>query len=190
MTGYIVLHSALGLTEGVRMFAESIAEMDNEVETPDYYAGKVFDSYEPGLAYRDEVGYKELFERVTGLDVGDKVLVGFSLGASFAQRLTAKAKRPPRLVALVGSVDAWPMGKQWPGVPVQVHHLADDPWVEIDAMRSLEVAVTASEASFEDFSRPGRGHMYLEPGLTEYDPEFTAETIERITSAAAESSNR
>src|SRR5690606_20927139 len=115
----IVLHSALGLTRGVREFAELLRAQGCEVSVPDYYEGRTFTTADEGVAHRDAVGCRQLFARVRDLDVGGAVLVGFSLGASFVQRL---ARPGVRLAVLVGSLD--PLREEWPGVDVQLHRLA------------------------------------------------------------------
>lgn len=129
MTGcrVVCLHSAFGLTEGVHEFADLLRAEGCEVVTPDFYAGLTFDTVAEGVAHRDEIGYRELYARVADLDVEGAVLVGFSLGASFAQRLAGPGVR---LVALIGSLDPLRPGDPWCGVDVQLHQLADDPWVD------------------------------------------------------------
>jgi hypothetical protein len=171
----IVLHSALGLTRGVREFAELLRAQGCEVSVPDYYEGRTFTTTDEGVAHRDAVGYRQLFARVRDLDVDGAVLVGFSLGASFVQRL---ARPGVRLAVLVGSLD--PLREEWPGVDVQLHRLAGDAWVDEELVGPFGAAVAASGATFEDVVSPGGGHLFTEPDLPEHDAALTALTVERI----------
>lgn len=177
----VVLHSALGLTAGTRSFAADLAEATGrEIATPDYYRGKVFSDTDAGIAHRDEVGPGELFARVRA-DLADTppeaALVGLSLGAAFAQQLTADR---PEATACVLVGFAGPVRGDWPGPPVQLHQYEVDAWVDPDAVAGLEAAVRASGASFERFVAPGEGHLSTESDLPEYDPALTASTVERI----------
>lgn len=171
----IVLHSALGLTRGVREFADLLRAQGCEVSVPDYYEGRTFPGVAEGVAHRDEVGYRQLFARVRDLDVDGAVLVGFSLGASFVQRL---ARPGVRLAVLVGSLD--PLREEWPGVDVQLHRLAGDEWVHEALVGTFGAAVRDSGARFEDVVSPGDGHLFTEPDLPEHDAALTARTVERI----------
>lgn len=171
----IVLHSALGLTQGVRDFAELLRQQGCQVSAPDYYEGRTFASTTEGVAHRDTVGYRQLFGRVRDLDVDGAVLVGFSLGASFVQRL---ARPGVRLAVLVGSLD--PLREEWPGVDVQLHRLAQDEWVDEELVGPFGAAVRESGATFEDFVSPGAGHLFTEPDLPEHDAALTSLTVERI----------
>lgn len=141
MPRVVLLHSALGLTDGVHAFGELLRTRGCAVETPDYYAGRTFGTTAAGIAHRDEVGYRNLLARISGLDLEGAALVGFSLGASFAQRL---ARPGVRLVALVGSVDPWPSGRGWCGVDVQLHQYAEDSWVTEADVLDLAAAVERS----------------------------------------------
>lgn len=179
MTGckVVCLHSAFGLTEGVLEFADLLRAEGCEVTTPDFYAGRSFDNVADGVAHRDEVGYRELLARVAEADVDGAVLIGFSLGASFAQRL---ARPGVRLVALIGSLDPLPPEKLWCGVDVQLHQYADDPWVDDEDVPPFRLAVEGSGAMFEHFVTPGDGHLFTERTQREYDRELTELTVDRI----------
>lgn len=173
----IVLHSALGLTESVREFADLLDAEGCEIQTPDYYEGLTFETAAEAVRHRDTIGYKELFARVQDLDVVGATLVGFSLGASLAQRLC----RPGvRLVSLVGALDPWPPGKEWCGVDVQLHQLAEDPWVDAEDVPVFRAAVAAAGAMFEHCVSPGAGHLFTERTQPEYDRELTELTVDRI----------
>lgn len=176
----IVLHSAFGLTEGVGEFAELLAAEGCLVEIPDYYRGLTFHTVAEAVAHRDEVGYRQLFARVADLDVEGAALVGFSLGASFAQRLCTPGVR---LVSLIGNLDPWRRDDPWCGVDVQLHQFRDDPWVDAADVPAFRAAVETSGAMFDHFVSPGEGHLFTEHCQPEYDRELTERTIDRIAAA-------
>lgn len=180
MATILLLHSALGRRPGVVQLSERLAAHGHEVITPDFYAGHVFDDESAGVAFRDEVGARALFERVTRLteDVpGDAALMGLSLGAAFAQKL-AETRRQTSGVVLLHHASR-PRGA-WPGQPVQVHRYAEDPWIEPADVAHLGEAVRASGAAFEDLVTPGAGHLFTDPGQAEYDEPATARTVEAV----------
>lgn len=176
----ICLHSAIGLTEGVEQFADLLRVEGCHVDVPDFYDGATFDTAADGAAHRDTIGYRELFRRVADLDIDDAALIGFSLGASFAQRL---CRVGVRLVCLIGALDPHPADRIWCGVDVQLHHLAEDPWVDDEDIIDFRNAVGATGAMFDHYSTPGSGHLFTEPSQPEYDRDLTELTIDRIIAA-------
>ncbi|MGY4718916.1 dienelactone hydrolase family protein [Naumannella huperziae] len=185
MSTVLLLHSALGLRPAVGDFADALRGAGHEVITPDFYDGQVFDDTAGGIGYRDQVGGRELFERVrpTLADLPpDTVLAGFSLGAAFAQRLATE--RPGAAAVILLHYAAAPRGR-WPGQPVQVHRYADDSWIAPADVAALGRAVTDSGASFADHVLPGSGHLFTDPATPDGDAAATARTIERITTLLA-----
>ncbi|KRE42973.1 dienelactone hydrolase family protein [Knoellia sp. Soil729] len=178
MAAILLLHSALGLRPAVVDFAERLRELGHVVEAPDYYEGRVFDDEGSGIAHRD--AHPEYFERVRALASrlpADTALAGFSLGAWFAQRLAAGR---PHAAAAILMHSAAPARGAWPGVPVQVHRRAVDPWIDPSDVASLGAAVRASGAAFEDHVSPGRGHLFTDLGGPDADSLTTASTLTRI----------
>lgn len=176
----VILHSAYGLTRGVRSVAEALAATGRRVHVPDFYHGRVFTTQAQGIAHRDAIGYRALYDRVRGdiadLDPGTSFL-GFSLGASFAHRLVGERPTMGHLV-LVGNTN--PVSGPWPGIPVQVHRFEDDPWVKPEDVADLRAAVEISGAMFEDHVRPGHGHLVTERHLPEYDPAAVDTFVARV----------
>ncbi len=180
MATIVLLHSALGRRPGVAQLAAQLAACGHEVVAPDYYDGHVFDDESEGVAFRDGVGARVRFERVTRLvdDVpDDAALMGLSLGAAFAQRL-AQTRPQARGVALLHH--AGRPRADWPGQPVQVHRYAEDPWIVPADVAHLGEVVRASGAAFEDLVTPGAGHLFTDPGQPEYDEPATSRTIEAV----------
>lgn len=176
----LLLHSALGRRPGVVQLSERLAAHGHEVVTPDFYEGHVFDDESAGVAFRDEVGARALYERVIRLteDLPDHAaLMGLSLGAAFAQKL-AETRPRARGVALLHHAGR-PRGA-WPGQPVQVHRRARDPWIEPADVAYLGEVVRASGAAFEDLVTPGAGHLFTDPGQPEYDEPATSRAVEAV----------
>lgn len=178
MAHILLLHSALGLRPGVLDFAERLRALGHRVEAPDYYRGHVFEDESGGVAHRD--AHPEYFADVQALAEPlppGAVLAGFSLGASFAQRLAAR--RPSTGAAILLHAAGTPR-RAWPGVPVQVHRYAHDRWIDSAEVAGLGDAVRGSGAVFEDHVTPGAGHLFTDAGMPEYDEAATARTIDRI----------
>lgn len=177
MAMVLLLHSAVGLRSGVGLLAGRLEGLGHEVVAPDYYDGQVFDDEAAGIAYRDAVGARQLFERVLRLaaDVpADATLMGLSLGAAFAQRLAADRPQARGVVLLHHA--GRPRGP-WPGQPVQVHRYAEDSWIEPTDVVGLGEAVRESGADFEDRVVPGRGHLFTDPDSPDYSGPATRATV-------------
>jgi dienelactone hydrolase len=86
----VLFHHALGLTPGVRAFAEDLARAGHSVHTPDLFEGQTFEDLESGLAYVGKIGFMTVIERGTRAAEAlpaEVVYAGFSLGVLPAQRL-------------------------------------------------------------------------------------------------------
>lgn len=179
MAHILLLHSALGLRPAVLDYAEALRSRGHVVDAPDYYDGHVFDTTEAGMAFREEVGVRELMGRARGHLEGlpdDAVLAGFSLGAFFAQAFATK--RPEaRAAVLLHNVEA-PRDGVWNGVPVQLHRYATDPFIEDADVTALGDAVRASGGRFEDLVTPGEGHLFTDLGTPDGDADALASSIE------------
>lgn len=180
MAEILLLHSALGLRPAVQEYADLLRADGHVVRTPDFYDGRVFDDQAAGIAYREEVGGRTLLGRVRGQlgDVSDDaVLAGFSLGAAFAQHLSA-ARPAARATILLHAVG--PVRGDWPGMPVQVHRYASDPLIEEADVVALGAAVRASGASFEDVVVPGAGHLFTDLATSDGDRDARDRSVQRV----------
>lgn len=180
MATVFLLHSAIGLRPGVVLLAEGLAARGHEIVLPDYYEGLVFADEAAGVAHRDEVGPRVLFDRVLHAADGappDAALMGLSLGAAFAQRL-AGSRPEARGVVLLHHVTRPRSG--WSGQPVQVHRYAEDPWIVPADVEALCRVVTDSGASFEDHVVPGKGHLFTDPDLPDHDAAATLAVVEHV----------
>lgn len=180
MTTLVVLHSAYGLTRGVRAVVEALEPTGLRVVAPDYYRGRVFTTQAQAVAHRDVLGREALLDRVRRdlADVEpDAAFLGFSLGGSFAQELVTER---PTMRHLILAGFAARVRSSWPGIPVQLHRFETDPWVLDEDVRSLRDAVTLSGATFEDHVTPGKGHLVSERHLPEHDPTGAATLVARV----------
>ncbi len=189
MREILLLHSAMGLRPAVGQFADLLRAAGHTVHTPDFYEGALFDDPAEGMAHRDEVGPKELLNRVrSSLDglPDDAVLAGFSLGAAFAQRL---ASDRPHAQAVVLLHALSPVRGEWPGQPVQVHRYASDPFATEADLAALKVAVESSGTTFEDFVVPGSGHLFTDLGTPDGDRAARDAAAARILDLLARTSS-
>ncbi len=180
VTTVLLFHHALGLTAGVRDFAERLRAAGHAVETPDLFGGAVFDSIDAGVAHAEGIGFEELASLgarfADGLGDG-LVVAGFSLGVLPAQKLAQT--RPGVVGALLyhAAVPTEVFGCEWPdGVALQMHLTADDELAseDLEAARTL-AAVGAGEL----FVYPGSGHLVAEVGFVDHDPDQAALILER-----------
>jgi dienelactone hydrolase len=177
MVEMMLFHSALGQTDGFLAFADRLRDAGHIVHTPDLYGGRVYTDLEEGVAHADSVGFPEMSRRGAATAEGlpeSLVYGGFSLGTGPAQLLAQT--RPGALGALLlhGGNRPSDWGSPWPkSVPVVVHTMVDDPWIEMADMQAL---VDEAEDG-ELVTYPGSGHLFADPGVEDFNPSF-AELME------------
>lgn len=180
MTTIVLFHSAQGLRPGVHSFADRLRAAGHVVHTPDFFDGKVFDDLDDGVAYRDQLGIPEIARRgQAAVDVlpANVVYGGFSLGTGPAQMLAQTRPGTLGAVLMHGCLPSAAFGTPWPAsVPLAIHTMADDPWVDLDVARAL----TDEAASGELLSYPGSGHLFLDEDLPDYDKESAELVHERV----------
>jgi dienelactone hydrolase len=190
MAEMVMFHSVLGLRPGVLDAAERLRAAGHTVHTPDLFEGEVFDDLDDGMRKEETLGFREIVRRtdeaVTGLPAG-LVFAGFSMGISYAQRLTASRPGALGAVLIHGAVPVEALTEyfgveRWPeGVPVQVHYAVDDPWVEAEQeVAPLGDAVRRAGAEFEEYVYPGSGHLFADPDFHEYDRASSEAMWERV----------
>ena len=187
MAAVVLFHHVLGLTEGVRNFAERLAGPDHTVYVPDLYAGHVADNLEEGFALKNSIGDDALADRVEqALEPwpGDLVYAGISLGVMTAQRLAqtrAGARGALLYEACLPITGDWAFGP-WPsGVPVQIHGMDDDQFFahegDVEAARQIVETVGPDQASLHLY--PGSSHLFTDDSLPSYDAAATDLVLER-----------
>jgi dienelactone hydrolase len=190
MAEVVLFHSVLGLRPGVIANADRLRAAGHTVHTPDLYDGETFDGLDEGRRKQEALGYREITRRareaVARLPEG-LVFAGFSMGAAYAELLSASRPGAAGTVLMHGAVPVKDFSEyfgvdRWPeGVPVQVHYAASDPWVEVEEeVVPLRDAVTAAGADFEEYTYPGSGHLFADPDLPEYDLESSEKMWERV----------
>ncbi|MFE5734880.1 dienelactone hydrolase family protein [Streptomyces sp. NPDC056528] len=183
MAEVLLFHHALGLTEGVRAFADGLRRAGHTVHVPDLYEGRVFEDLAAGVAYSSETDFMARADRIAWELPEALVYAGLSLGVLPAQKLAQT--RPGALGALlIGAcvpVDAF--GTAWPeGVPVQVHGMEADPYFAGEGDLAAARELVAGAADRELFLYPGSAHLFTERGTPSYAPDAAALCAERALS--------
>jgi dienelactone hydrolase len=165
MAEVVVLHHSLGLTDGVRRFADRLRAAGHTVHTPDLYDGRTFETIDEGMAHAEELGFPTgIVERgraaVEALP-SEVYYVGFSLGVMSAQSLAQTRAGACGAVLCYAALPLGEWGDNWPadwpdGVPLQLHIAEGDEDEEI--AQGLAATVPGAEL----FLYPGAEHMFAE----------------------------
>ena len=184
MAEIVLFHHALGLTAGVRAFADELRKAGHIVHTPDLFDGHTFSDLDQGMRFVNELGFGEVIKRgeqsVQDLP-SDLVYAGFSLGVVPAQKLAQTRPGARGALLFYSCVPVSEFGQAWPKeLPVQVHGMDADPIFvgegDIDAARAL-----IAEAEYgELFLYPGDQHYFADSSLPSYDAEATALLLRRV----------
>jgi dienelactone hydrolase len=182
MTEVALYHHVLGLTDGVRAFADELREAGHTVHTPDMFEGCRFESIEDGIGFARAEGFDELAGRgvAAAEQVGpDAVFAGFSFGVIPAQRLAQTRPGVRGALLMYSCLPVSVFGAAWPeGVPVQVHAKEDDP--EFAEDRAAAEALVESTEDAELFLYPGKEHLFADSSVTDYDPVAAALLMKRV----------
>ena len=176
----LVLHSAYGLRPAVLRAVGRLEASGHTVHAPDLYEGAVADTVERALALRDAVGREVLLARAMAAVEAWKpeALVGFSLGASLAQRVALRRGSPTRLVLFHGIAE--PVVQPLPGWRVQAHVARDDPFEPDAELEEWRQSLVRAGALVELHRYSGGGHLFTDPGL----PDFHEASAERAWESA------
>jgi dienelactone hydrolase len=176
-----------GLPEGMVAFADELRRAGHSVHTPDLFEGRTFASIAEGMAYvngEDHPDFTALADEAAAAVARPAVYLGFSFGVMEAQRLAQTRPGAAGAVlvdACVPITGVWAFGAWPPGVPVQVHGMADDEFFaregDLDAAREL-VETVGSGA--ELFVYPGAQHLWADSSLPAYDAQAAALLQERV----------
>lgn len=179
MTTVVVFHSVLGIRQGERDAAARLRAEGHEVLVPDLYEGRLFDEYEPAMAFSEKLGMETLCARalaaVAQLPDGF-VVSGFSQGSSVA--VYVATQRPVSAVVQFSGANVleW-FGEDasWPaGADSQTHQTIDDPFREPQVEEQAAADVAAGGGTLESYLYPGSGHLFTDPTLSaEFDPAAT-----------------
>lgn len=175
MAEVLLFHHAQGLTAGVLEFAAELRGSGHRIHTPDLYEGKTFRDLDGGVAYMKQLG--ELVDsRAQAAASGlprTLVYAGMSMGVGPAQMLAQTRPGAKGALLMYGALPASEFGPWPPGVPLQVHAMADDPWFKDDADAARELV---AEAKGELFLYPGDKHLFADNSL----PDFVEEEAQLL----------
>jgi dienelactone hydrolase len=176
----LLFHHALGLTEGCLAFAEELRSAGHVVHTPDLYEGRLFEEIDDGVRHAESVGFETIIKRgvraAEGLPEG-LVYGGFSLGVLPAQLLAQTRAGAAGALLLYGAEPASQFGTPWPAeVPLQVHAMDADPWVELDHVNELIAAAPRGEL----FLYRGERHLFADRSHRDYDEAAAALMTGRV----------
>jgi dienelactone hydrolase len=179
MTTVALFSSVLGIRQGELDAAERLRADGHQVLLPDVLEGRVFDAYDPAIAWSDDLGMDELSGRglAAVADLPDGfVVAGFSQGSSVAAYVATR-RAVSGVLQLSGlNVLEW-FGEDavWPaGVDSQCHQTLGDPFRENEITEQAVRDVTSAGGKLELFDYPGNGHLFTDPTLPdEYDAEAT-----------------
>ncbi|MFL5928817.1 MAG: dienelactone hydrolase family protein [Gaiellaceae bacterium] len=180
MAEILLFHHAQGQTRGFLAFADDLRAGGHVVHAPDLYDGKTFAAIDEGVGYAKQVGFDTIAER--GRRAADDlpnelVYAGFSLGVMPAQLLAQTRAGARGALLFSAAFPASEFGGSWPqGVPLQIHMMENDEWVDEDlpAARELVAAVDGAEL----FLYPGDRHLFADSSLPDYD-ESAATLLEQ-----------
>ena len=182
MPQILLFHHAQGLTPGVLAFADDLRASGHVVHTPDLYDGNTFDDLDKGVGYAKKTGFDSILERgrlSAERLPNELVYAGFSLGVMPAQLLAQTRQGAKGALLFSAALPASEFGDAWPqGVPLQIHMMEDDPWVDEDlpAARELVAGVDAAEL----FLYPGDRHLFADSSLSDYDEGAAATLRQRV----------
>ena len=182
MAEVLLFHHAQGQTRGFLAFADELRAAGNTVHTPDLYEGKTFASLDEGVGHAREVGFGTILER--GVEAASNlpsglVYAGFSLGVMPAQKLAQTRPGAKGALLFSAALPASEFGGPWPeGVPLQIHMMEDDQWVDEDLPAARELTATVDGA--ELFLYPGDKHLFADSSLADYDEQAAAQLTERV----------
>jgi dienelactone hydrolase len=184
MAEVLLFHHAQGQTRGFLAFADELRAAGHIVHTPDLFDGKTFTDLDEGVGYAKQVGFAAIGERgrraADGLP-NDLVYAGFSLGVMPAQELAQTRPGAKGALLFSAAFPASEFGGSWPpGVPLQIHMMANDPWSVEDLPAARELVATIEGA--ELFLYPGDRHLFADNSLTDYDEGAATLLTQRVLS--------
>jgi dienelactone hydrolase len=175
MSEILLFHHVLGLTPGVREFADGLRAAGHTVHTPDLFDGHTFTTLDEGIDHVRGLGFGTVLDRgVAEAETlaTDLVYAGFSLGVMPAQKLAQTRAGARGALFFEACLPVEEFGTGWPdGVPVQVHGMDADPSFaeegDLDAAREL----VASAKQGELFLYEGSTHLFSDSSLPGYDED-------------------
>jgi carboxymethylenebutenolidase len=180
--GVLVLHAWWGLNETFRNLCDRLASEGFLAIAPDLYGDSgVATTVEEAEARLDAADGKAMAARAaSALDellahpalIGRQVgVIGFSLGAAWALRLSQDRPEVAAVVAFYGASDGDFSASH---AAYLGHYAPGDDWEPDDGVDALEATLRAAgrPVTFERYA--GTKHWFFEPDRAEYDPAAAA----------------
>lgn len=168
----MLFHSTYGLRPAVHAAADRLRAAGHEVQVPDLFEGRTFETVEEGLAFKEEVGKDELLKRavLAAAPYSDRGLVyaGFSFGAATAQTLALGDEKARGLLMFHGTSDI-AENASVDELPVQLHVADPDPFETHDWLNSWYLQMQRTGADVEVYRYPGAGHLFTDAELPDFD---------------------
>lgn len=168
----MLFHSTYGLRPAVHAAADRLRAAGHEVQVPDLFEGRTFDTVEEGLAFKEEVGKDELLRRavLAAAPYSERGLVyaGFSFGASTAQTLALGDAKARGLLMFHGTSDI-AENASVDELPVQLHVADPDAFETHDWLNTWYLQMQRTGADVEIYRYPGAGHLFTDPELPDFD---------------------
>ncbi|QKW05977.1 dienelactone hydrolase family protein [Streptomyces sp. NA04227] len=175
----VLFHSAFGPRPAVAEAADTLRAAGHQVWTPDLFEGRIFQTVEEGLGYRDALGKDELLKRavLAAAPYSERGLVyaGFSFGAAVAQTLALGDEKARGLLLLHGTSDLAENASA-DDLPVQLHVAEPDPFESEDWLSAWYLRMRRAGADVEIYRYRGAGHLYTDPELPDYDERAASDT--------------
>ena len=182
MAEILLFHHAQGRTTGFLAFADDLRADGHVVHTPDLYDGKTFADLDDGVRNAREVGFETIVERgrLAAEDLPSALVYGgFSLGVMPAQILAQTRPGAKGALLFSAAFPASEFGASWPeGVPLQIHMMENDEWVDEDLPAARQLADTVDSA--ELFLYPGDRHLFADSSLPDYDESAATLLKQRV----------
>lgn len=177
----MLFHSTYGLRPAVREAADRLRAAGHQVQVPDLFEGRTFETVEEGMAHQEEIGRDELLKRavLASAPFSDQGLVyaGFSFGGSIAQHLALADEKTRGLLLLHGTADL-EENTSVDELPVQLHIADPDPFEPHDWLTAWYLRMRKAGADVEVHTYAGAGHLFTDPGLDDYDAEAAGKAWE------------
>jgi len=168
--GVIVLHAWWGLTPFFMRLCERLAEQGYTTLAPDLYGGVTAQTIEQAQQALDAsdadyiraavLGSVEQIMALPGVQPGKLGVIGFSMGAAWAVRLSTA--RPEQVAAVVLFYGA-EIGDFSSAQAAYLGHFADpDEWEPIEWVRKMENDLRLAEREVVFHVYPGAGHWFFE----------------------------
>jgi len=184
MTEILLFHHVLGLTPGIRAFADQLRAAGHVVHTPDLLDGHTFPTLEEGMAYARTVGFDVILDRgVAEAEAlgSELVYAGFSMGVMPAQKLAQTREGARGALFFDSCLPVTEFGDAWPhGVPVQIHGMDADPFFAEEGDLDAAQALVDSAEQAELFLYPGNVHIFADSSLPSYDRTATELMTDRV----------